>query len=151
MNISTTKHSYYAVFIAAICLFLCGACGKSGMPSPKKTQDTFTITKANVSFVNSCLAVQATVSGAIVNLDSVTLEVAPIQSYDDCPGCPFVAQEYMTFSSADIQLDPQTGTFMLSYCPLDQASLYRWRIVGKNVFLGLPHATTTPQVASQRQ
>lgn len=138
----------YALFLLAIlCLIFCGACGKAGMPSPKKTQDTFTITGASTRFMGECLVAEATVTGAIANVDTVTMEIAPIQSYDDCPGCPFVAQEYIDYSSADIELDPESGRFLLSFCPTTTAPMYRWRLVGKNVFLGLPYATTTPQVA----
>lgn len=129
------------------CLLFCCSCGKSGMPSPKKTQDTFVIAGAGVSFLNDCLVAQGTVNGAAANLDRMTLEIAPIQSYDDCPGCPFAAQEHADYSTSDIQLDFETGKFAFSFCPSATAPMYRWRLIGKNIFLGLPHATTTPQVA----
>ncbi|MCC8194759.1 MAG: hypothetical protein LIP28_08965 [Deltaproteobacteria bacterium] len=125
---------------------LCGGCGKSGMPSPKKTQDTFTITGPALSPMGDCLVARGTAQGAIRNVEYITLEISPIQSYDDCPGCPFVPRESGEFAASDIQLDPQSGQFMFSYCPAERAPMYRWRLVGRNVFRGLPFATTTPQV-----
>ncbi|MDL2209977.1 hypothetical protein LJC26_04150 [Desulfovibrio sp. OttesenSCG-928-O18] len=132
-------------------LILLGGCGKEGMPSPKKTQDTFTITGAGASPMGNCLVAKGTVAGAIANMDTMMIEVAPILSYDDCPGCPFVAQEYSEFSASGIDLDRKSGQFMFSFCPSTPAPMYRWRLVGKNVFPGLPHATTTPQVVIVRE
>lgn len=140
-----------AGILPVICFFLMGAallagCGKAGMPSPKKVQDTFTITGASVSAMGNCLVARGTVKGAIELVDSVAFELAPIDSYDDCPGCPFVAREYGEFNTSDMQLDLETGEFLFSFCPAVEAPMYRWRLVGRNVFRGLPYATTTPQV-----
>ena len=140
-----TRHNVFFLCCLALVLFLVAGCGKSGMPLPKKTQDTFTITGASLSPMGDCVVARGTVTGAANLIDKLVLEMAPIESYDDCPGCPFVAREFMEYSSSDIQLDP-TGQFLLSFCPATDAPMYRWRLVGKNVFLGLPHTTTTPQV-----
>lgn len=130
--------------ILAACLF--GGCGKSGMPSPKKTQETFTITGAALSAMGDCVVARGKIQGAAQNVETLVIELAPIDSYDDCPGCPFVAREYSEFSDYAAQLDDKTGDFMFSYCPASPAPMYRWRLVGKNVFRGLPYATTTPQI-----
>lgn len=134
------------VSLLALSALLLTACGKEGMPIPKKTHDTFTITGASATVMGQCLAVSATVNGAVTNFDNVRMEIDPIQSYDDCPGCPFVAQEYQEFSASASQFDVETGQFFLSFCPAESAPMYRWRLVGKNVHPGLPYATTTPQV-----
>lgn len=126
-------------------------CGKAGMPAPKKTQDTFAITGASLSPLGDCVVARGTVTGAINLVETMALEMAPINSYDDCPGCPFVALESGEYSSSDLQLDPATGQFLLSFCPAAEAPMYRWRLVGKNVFPGLPHATTTPQIMMKSQ
>ncbi|SBV94241.1 putative Lipoprotein [uncultured delta proteobacterium] len=141
----------YSLFAGLLCVsvfaaFLLGGCGKSGMPSPKKTQDTFTITGHALTPMGDCVVARGTVSGAIQNVEFLTLEVAPIESYDDCPGCPFVPREYGEFTAYDAQLDEKTGQFMFSFCPASGAPMYRWRLVGKNAFRGLPFATTTPRV-----
>lgn len=141
----------YSIFAGLLCLSLfaalpLGGCGKSGMPSPKKTQDTFSITGQALSPMGDCLVARGTVNGAIQNVEFITLELAPIESYDDCPGCPFVPREYGEFTEYDAQLDAKTGQFMFSFCPASSAPMYRWRLVGKNAFRGLPFATTPPQV-----
>lgn len=143
MNRSALRLMLFSLMLSA--LFL-AACGKAGMPVPKKTQDTFTITGAGVTVMGKCLAANGTITGAVDNFDKIMIEVDPIQSYDDCPGCPFVPREYQEFSAPAAQFDVKTGQFMLSFCPAESAPMYRWRLVGKNVHLGLPHATTTPQV-----
>ena len=136
----------FVLAVAFLALFPLGGCGKAGMPTPKKTQDTFTITGAALSAMGDCVVARGTVTGAVRNAEFITLELAPIDSYDDCPGCPFVAREAGEFSDFEAQLDDETGQFMFSYCPVETAPMYRWRLVGKNVFRGLPYATTTPQV-----
>ena len=132
------------------CLFLfflaLANCGKSGLPVPKKTQETFTIPVATLSSMGDCLVARGEVSGAIQSVDTMILEVAPIDFYDNCPGCPFVAREYGEFSTSGMQLDKETGQFIFSFCPALDAPMYRWRLVGKNIFPGLPHVTTSPQV-----
>jgi hypothetical protein len=133
-----------------ISLFL-AACGKAGMPIPKKTQDTVTITGAGVTVMGECLAASGTVTGAVTNFERIMIEVDPIQSVDDCPGCPFVPHEYKDFSASDAQFDAGTGQFLLSFCPAEAAPMYRWRLVGKNVYPGLPYATTTPQVVIMKK
>lgn len=145
-TMSFRRFSPYALctVILTVCLF--GGCGKSGFPSPKKTQDTFTITEATLSPMGNCFVARGTITGAPQNVENILLELAPIDSYDDCSGCPFVAREYGEFSDYDAQLDDSTGEFMFSYCPSSPAPMYRWRLVGKNIFRGLPHATTTPQI-----
>lgn len=146
----------HGVFATLLCLgvfaaLLLGGCGKSGMPSPKKTQDTFTISGHALSSMGDCVVARGTVNGAIQNVEFIALELAPIESYDDCPGCPFVAREYGEFTAHDTQLDEKTGQFMFSFCPASDAPMYRWRLVGKNAFRGLPFATTTPRVMVMQQ
>ncbi len=141
----------YAVVAGLFCLALSaalplGGCGKSGMPLPKKTQDTFTITDQALSPMGDCLVASGTVSGAIRNVELLTLELAPIGAYDDCPGCPFVPREYGEFTASGARLDAETGRFLFSFCPASAAPMYRWRLVGRNVFPGLPFAETTPRV-----
>ena len=151
MNIYTFPLKLHAlILVTVVCLAVLCGCGKSGMPSPKKTQDTFTITGAGISVMGDCLVARGTATGAIDNMSAVSIEVAAIQSYDDCPGCPFVPQEYSELAASDIQLDLESGGFMFSYCPATSAPMYRWRLVGKNIFPGLPYATTTPQIVIMR-
>lgn len=135
-----------ALFVLLASALALSACGKAGMPSPKNKQDSFSFSQPQLTLLGECLVARGNITGATDNLESITLEVAPILSYDDCPGCPFVAQERGEFSSAAAHLDPLSGEFMFSFCPETQAPMYRWRLVGKNVFRGLPNATTTPQI-----
>lgn len=148
-------HSIRPVFFRMLPLLLglvlLGGCGKEGMPVPRKTQDTFTITGAGASPLGNCLVAKGAVAGAVANLNTLMIEIAPILSYDDCPGCPFAAQEFGEFTASGIDLDRKSGQFMFSFCPSTPAPMYRWRLVGKNVFPGLPNATTTPQVVVMKE
>lgn len=148
MNRSVVRFTLSLLTLTALFIV---ACGKAGMPIPKKTQDTFTIAGAGVTVMGQCLAANGTVTGAVNNVDTIMIEVQSIQSYDDCPGCPFVAQEYQEFSASAAQFDAKTGQFLLSFCPVTDAPMYRWRLVGKNIHLGLPHAATTPQIVVMQQ
>lgn len=138
--------SIRALPLLCLSVLLLAACGKAGMPVPKKNQDTFTITGAEVSAIGQCLTAQGTVTGAMGNFDKILFETDPVKSDDDCIGCPFVVSESQEYSAAEAQFDIKTGKFLLLFCPSVKAPMYRWRLVGQNIHLGLPHATTTPQI-----
>ncbi len=92
------------------------------------------------------LILQGAISGNINNVESIRLDLAPVNGPEDCPGCPFNPREYAEFSAADIQLDTQSGRFAFSHCPGISALSYRWRLVGKNAYSGLPYVLTNPRM-----
>ncbi len=122
-------------------------CGKMGDPKPVKSQDTFEFAAFSASGANNCLVLQGAVSGNIANVEAIGLDLAPVTGPEDCPGCPFNPREYAEFSPTDAQLDAQSGRFAFSYCPGGiSAPAYRWRLVGKNVYHGLPYVLTNPRM-----
>ena len=138
-------------FVAlALCFFVLAACGKEGLPRPKKAQDAFSFSESRAIGENNCLVVSGTVSGAVSSLASITLELAGIDTYGDCVGCPFTAHEHTTLSPAEAQLTTDGGSFFFTYCPSSSSRMYRWRLVGNNVRPGIPAMSTTPQIVTLR-
>ncbi len=140
-----------SAFIAICCLFfalalITAGCGKIGNPRPVKSQETFDFSSFSASGAGNCLVIQGAVSGNAANLEYLGLELSPVNGPEDCPGCPFNPREYAEFGASDAQLDAQSGRFAFSYCPDISAPTYRWRLVGKNVYHGLPYVLTNPRL-----
>ncbi len=132
------------VFLFALAL---AGCGKMGDPKPVKSPEMFDFAASSASGTeNNCLIVQGTVNGKIANVETLVLELSPVNGPEDCPGCPFNPREYAEFSASDAQLDDESGRFAFSYCPVTPAPMYRWRLTGKNVYHGLPYVLTNPRV-----
>ena len=145
-----TARCVTALLAGVMCLVCLVSCGKEGMPTPKKTQDVFTFAAVRAKGTTNCLIVSGTVVGAVHNVADIAIEVAPIESYGDCPGCPFAAHERREFSPKEAQLDLTTGEFFFSFCPVSDAPMYRWQVVGTNTRIGLPPTTNPPQVTIVR-
>lgn len=120
------------------------ACGKSGLPNPGDPTKAFNWQTYEAKTIGSCLAFSGKLEGAYSNLDAVRLELAPINDDSDCPGCPFVAKETVTFSPKEAGLERNSGAYSFSYCP-SKAQAFRWRLVGINIYSSLPYAVTPVQ------
>lgn len=139
------SRTFFVLCLAFFVLFA-GACGKEGLPQPKKSQDLFTFKGITATADGACMVIAGSVVGAIGHVERITLETAPIDSVGDCPGCPFVAREHQDYTPTEAHLDLDSGAFLFSFCPSTNAPMYRWRLVGKNIYNGLPLANNTPQV-----
>ena len=122
------------------------ACGVAGQPKPRRAAQDFTLHNVLAVQAGSCMVAHGTAQGVIANVDRIDMELAPIQGPEDCPGCPFNALEHETFTPADANLNMETGVFLITYCPVLKADSYRWRLVGRNVYPGLPYVVTAPQI-----
>lgn len=131
--------------LLCLALLVAVACGKKGYPVPRDSSRSFSWKEVEVKAIGSCLAFSGSFEGAFENFDGVRLEVAPLSGPEDCPGCPFVAQDVMEFSPKDAGFDRKTGTMSFSYCP-QPANAYRWRIAGISIFNRLPHATMNDRI-----
>lgn len=143
-----TRRSVY-ILLAACILFVFGTagCGKMGPPSPRNTEMGFSFSDVVLSPIGNCLAVQGRIVGALRNVERIDLELSPVDTSANCPTCPFNAREYGTFSLEDANYNMETGDFYFSYCPVTETGMYRWRLVGRNVYSGLPYAQTVPLIA----
>ncbi len=128
------------ISLALLCL-LC-ACGKAGLPDPGDPSKSFAWKSYEAKPIGNCLAFSGVLSGAYNNLDSLRLELEPVDGPEDCPGCPFVARDIVEFSPREAGLERTTGNISFSYCP-NPAPAFRWRLVGLNVYTSLPYAATS--------
>ena len=129
-------------FVATVAII--AACGKYGPPQPQdpKRNFSFAATQANVS--GNCLNFITQVEGAHQNIDRIRLELSPVNFDEDCPTCPFSADEVVYFMPSETKMDASNGELTFSYCP-KPAKGYRWRILGVSRFSTVPHAATFAQ------
>jgi hypothetical protein len=123
------------------CLLALPSCGKKGPPEPRDSSRTFHWAELTADMTGPCLTFSGALEGAHGNLDSIRMELSPVNGPEDCPGCPFVPRETALFSRADAGFDPQTGDISFAYCPVP-AMAYRWRLIGVNMYSSLPHAVS---------
>ncbi len=135
-----------AALLLSIALILT-ACGKTGLPRPPQETDAFSFSSTGLSAAGECLLVRGVVQGAIDMVDSILLELAPVDDAGNCPTCPFNAREWSEFRLDQLTLDPTSGAFSFTYCPTSPTNIYRWRLVGRNVHSSLPYVVTTPAIA----
>ena len=88
----------------------------------------------------NCIVFEGAFTGAYTYFDGIRLELAALSGPEDCPGCPFVAEEITELSPNDAGFDVAKGTVAFTYCPR-KGQAYRWRLAGLSSFNRLPHAT----------
>jgi hypothetical protein len=137
-----------------LCLILClpalTACGKKGPPEPRDSSKTFRWAEVNADMNGPCLGFSGSLEGAYGNLDSVRMELAPVNGPEDCPGCPFVPRETALFSPSEADFNPGTGELAFAYCPAP-AMAYRWRLIGISIYTSLPHAVSAVKMTGNMQ
>ena len=125
---------------ALLCLAL-GAfagCGVKGSPQPDYSGDMFGFGKLSASIESAGVVfVNGTLTGSFENADYLVLEMQPVDG-EHCAGCPFVPQEKLLIESKEIWQDGNGSTFDVTYLPMFKADMYRWRVVGYNVYAGIP-------------
>ncbi len=134
-----------AVFCLLLCLAALASCGKKDNPEPRMKNLSFELQNVAIEPAGGCLDLNGNLSANARNLDRFRLDITPLNSAEDCPGCPFLAAQSVYFSPSEAGLDLETGAFRLNYCP-ESASLrapaYRWRLFAVNVHDKLKHAAT---------
>ena len=139
---SRASRALRKAFLVGLCLLpllALSACGKKGFPQPQDPSKNFSWKEVNATAVGNCLAFTGSFEGEYKHLDGIRLEVARLNGPEDCPGCPFVAQEVHEFSPAEAGFNPKDGTIAFSYCPR-KSKAYRWKIAAMSIFNRLPHA-----------
>lgn len=87
-------------------------------------------------------------TGASQNLEYLVLEIQPVEE-ELCLGCPFLAQEQQRFDAREIVSDESGRTFSFVYSPLSPVTAYRWRLLARNVYAGVPDVLSEIQVVSK--
>lgn len=135
------------------CLLLIAAgCGKKGDPVPQDKKNLFSWESADAALTgNGCLAISALMKGAARNVDGFSIELEPLAASADStlPKELADAAGYLrrlplhparnAGTDAAQAVPTDSGTrFAFTYCPQTKAAAYRWRLVARNVFQGLP-------------
>ena len=134
-RIFRTTFTFGLVLLAAFALC---SCGKTGMPQPQDPERQFRFASLTGKPVGKCLAIEAQLEGAVDNFEYIRLEFAFMDDASDCLGCPFVADEKVTFSHAQVNFVRETGALAFSYCP-NESKVYRWRAFGISSYSAIPH------------
>ncbi|MDR0826501.1 MAG: hypothetical protein LBN33_01295 [Desulfovibrio sp.] len=126
------------VFLLALAVV---ACGKTGYPTPSDQSQAFSWQEAKAVAVGECIAFSGKLAGSYQNFKGLRLELDGLRDPEECPGCPFVADEVTELAPADAGFNPTTGDLGFSYCPRN-AQAFRWRMNARNVFNNLANAST---------
>ncbi|MDL2266363.1 hypothetical protein LJC46_00035 [Desulfovibrio sp. OttesenSCG-928-G15] len=142
-TVAFIKKLSLSALLVAFCLFtvyLLGGCGKTGYPVPPENSRAFTWKEVDAKMAGRCIAFSGTLEGAYENFDGVRVELDIVSGPDDCPGCPFTAEETAEISPSKAGFSRANGTVGFSYCP-QVAPAYRWRLAGISRYSRMPHAT----------
>lgn len=126
------------IFLLALSV---AACGKTGYPTPSDQSQAFSWQEAKAAPVGDCIAFSGKLTGAYQNFKGLRLELDGLRDPEECPGCPFVADEVTELAPADAGFNSTTGDLGFSYCPRS-AQAFRWRMNAMNVFNNLTNAST---------
>lgn len=127
--------------VLLVLIFAVAGCGKKSLPVPDYSRQLFSWRNVFATLSeDGCLSVSGSVGGETQNLAFMVLELEPLNTA--CVGCPFVPQEIYRIDSTDAWESPDGQTFRFAYCPASHDGAYRWRLVGRNVFSGLPPVST---------
>lgn len=119
--------------MAALC-----ACGLKGDPRPDFSRDAFGFGQLSATLsIDGAVTVNGELTGAFQNAEYFVLEMQPVDG-ELCAGCPFVPQDQYRIDSRDAWESENGSKFSVVYRPIFAADLYRWRIVGHNVYSGIP-------------
>lgn len=148
--------------LLCLCLAL-PACGKKGDPIPQDQKNRFAWKTEDAQFAgNGCLAITASMTGAVHNVDSFLLELEPLTpqvdpdlppelalASDTCAGCPFTPRESGEIVPQERIAGDNATRYIFTYCPAVKASAYRWRLVARNVFRAFPFELTRIKTVEQ--
>ncbi len=125
------------LLLLAVSLIVC-ACGKKGDPIPQDYRYMFSWGETSAVITNDCLMITAQLEGAYENVESFLLEVEPTTG-EICLDCPFKAGDVSVVQPTS----SEGGLFSFQYCPENPVDSYRWRLVARNIYRGLPSALSS--------
>lgn len=130
-----------AVMVFAALVVLTTGCGRKTWPEPNANIDKVRLVKVQGRQDNRCLSVYAVVGGAVQNLYSLVLEIAPVDE-ENCPTCPFSPRQRYEYFPDSPEVKVRGRSIFLNHCPLSPEVTYRWRLVLKNRYGRLSDETS---------
>lgn len=134
--------------MAMICFCLVlslAGCGRKGDPVPDYSLDEFSFaTLSAEAAADGAITFQGSVKGASQNVEYMILEMQAVDG-ELCEGCPFLAQDQYRVDSRDAWENEGGSTFSFVYRPVFPGSVYRWRLIGHNLYSGLPDVVSPMQ------
>lgn len=141
MSKRLVSHLFLLAALLCMSMVLIAGCGKVGDPKPRQSSRSFVWQQVEIVPLANCLEVRAVMSGVYTNLDRVILELSG-GAPEDCPGCPFQANEFYSADNLSDIFNPQNGTLRFTYCPLERSTIYRARLIGTNIYDTSRHAVS---------
>ena len=136
--------AWFALIALCAALVVAG-CGRKGDPVPDFSRDEFSFASLSAeAAADGTITFQGTVSGAAQNLEYMVLEMQAVDG-ELCEGCPFLAQEQHRVDSRDAWENETGSAFSFVYRPVFPGSAYRWRLIGHNIYSGLPDVVSDMQ------
>ena len=133
--------------LLAVCLALAvalAACGYKSWPKPQAKEDRFEWQSVNYQRKDSCLDIAAQIKGAAKNLDRVIVQ---LQSEDSgCMGCPFQPDIFLEYGPGSTDFQRSERGIHVTTCALTPGKIYRYRLVGVNLYTALGLTLSPVQV-----
>jgi hypothetical protein len=129
-----TETAFVPCILLALLILCCG-CGKKAWPTAQTAQDAFVLEKVQARKAEGCLQVEASLSGAAQNLQSVALILEALDA--PCPGCPFQPSRSIEIPLSSPQITLEGGALRLSFCDIDPQKAHRLKLEARNVYAGI--------------
>ena len=136
--------AWFALIALCAALVVAG-CGRKGDPVPDYSRDEFSFASLSAeAAADGTITFQGTVSGAAQNLEYMVLEMQAVDG-ELCEGFPFLPQDQYRVDSRDAWESNSGSSFSFVYRPVFSGSAYRWRLIGHNLYSGLPDVVSPMQ------
>ncbi len=138
MGVMDINMKHWMYVLLAVLLLVTAGCGKKVWPEPDAQEEKFALQIENSEIDNSCLEIQAVISGNYRNLAGLVLELE--EADEPCPGCPLRVDQTVNFGMNSPHVERQDERIQISYCGVDPKKYIRFRLVGSNVYSQISEA-----------